>query len=354
VAASDRRVALLAAGLTLATVALQAENELNVQLHGFHDNRGVTVLSPAVDLTKDFTERTSLRASFGVDAVSAASESCERCHQGGASNQRVHLSGALVRALGASGNTKWSVGTDIGVERFYQTVALTTGLTRTMNKGNTTVAGGFAVAVNRPNLHPEETTENAIEPSGYVTLTQTLTRTTAVQLGYQLDYVSGYQDNPFLEAAVNGLPRLGHSPETRARHALSARLRQALPARASLEADYRRYFDSWSIRSHTLRVGLARHFSDTLLLSAFYRRYSQTGADFYAPSYSGSPLFFTADFRLSPFASDEYGGRFVLRRPQGGLGLPSESALTGEVDVYRADNGFNATILTAGVRVPLK
>ena len=36
-------------------------NEMNVQYHGFQDTRGVTVLSPTVDLTQDFTERTSLR-----------------------------------------------------------------------------------------------------------------------------------------------------------------------------------------------------------------------------------------------------------------------------------------------------
>src|SRR5580765_8770166 len=36
-------------------------NELNIQFHGFDDARGVTVLSPTVDLSQDYTDRTSLR-----------------------------------------------------------------------------------------------------------------------------------------------------------------------------------------------------------------------------------------------------------------------------------------------------
>jgi len=30
-------------------------NELNIQFHGFDDSRGVTVLTPTVDLAQDYT-----------------------------------------------------------------------------------------------------------------------------------------------------------------------------------------------------------------------------------------------------------------------------------------------------------
>ena len=43
---------------------------------------------PDVDLEKDFTERTSLRVNFGVDAISAASDSCARCHRDGVNSHR--------------------------------------------------------------------------------------------------------------------------------------------------------------------------------------------------------------------------------------------------------------------------
>lgn len=63
-------------------------NEVNVQFHAFQDTRGVTVLTPTADLTRDFTERSTLRVSFGVDAISAASDSCARCHRQGVSSRR--------------------------------------------------------------------------------------------------------------------------------------------------------------------------------------------------------------------------------------------------------------------------
>ena len=74
---------MLVAAVIFSLVAVRngaQQNDVNVQFHGFEDTRGVTVLSPTVDLSRDFTDRTSLRVNFGVDAISAASDSCVRCH----------------------------------------------------------------------------------------------------------------------------------------------------------------------------------------------------------------------------------------------------------------------------------
>ena len=54
-------VALVSIGLALLPSRNWAQNnELNIQFHGFDDARGVTVLSPTVDLSQDYTDRTSL------------------------------------------------------------------------------------------------------------------------------------------------------------------------------------------------------------------------------------------------------------------------------------------------------
>ena len=91
----------LAIGALAAILALlgatysRAQNELNVQFHHFQDTRGVTVLSPTVDLSQDFTDRTTLAGQFRrrchlgrlrlVRAV--PSSGCEQPAPGG---QRVH------------------------------------------------------------------------------------------------------------------------------------------------------------------------------------------------------------------------------------------------------------------------
>ena len=75
-----RSVILIAVPVLASLVAslnwAQQANEVAVDFHGFQDTRGVTVLSPTVDLAQDYTERTSLRLNYGLDAISAASDSC--------------------------------------------------------------------------------------------------------------------------------------------------------------------------------------------------------------------------------------------------------------------------------------
>src|SRR5712671_49260 len=120
VAASSHRWAVptLAAAALVLTAGLDwAQNEVNVQFHAFEDSRGVTVLSPTADLNKDFTDRTAVRLKFGVDAITAASDSCARCHQQGVGNLRQVFNGSLVRKYGT---TRLSIGGEFGREKFYR------------------------------------------------------------------------------------------------------------------------------------------------------------------------------------------------------------------------------------------
>ncbi len=180
---------LLAAalGFSRGAVAEQQEPALNIQFHGFTDSRGVTVLSPTVDLDRDFTDRTGLRVRFGVDAISAASDSCIRCHPEGAHNQRVYGSTSFLRKYG---DTTVTVGGEISKEQFYLANTAMTSVSRTLNDANTTVAGGYSFSWNRPTLHPSEVAENQIAQNAYVSLTQTLTRSTIASPGTSSDSVS--------------------------------------------------------------------------------------------------------------------------------------------------------------------
>ena len=326
-------------------------NDVNVQLHGFEDTRSVTVLSPTVDLSKDFTDRTNLRASFGVDAISAASDSCARCHRDGATDRRLDGGLTATEKLNA---VKLSVGGTFSQERFYRATTFLTSISRDLADGNTTIAGGYTFSLNQPRLHPTQQVENQFQNDAFVSVTQTLSKVTIANLGYQVEMVTGYQDNPFLRANVNGALVLGHVPDSRVRQTISARLRQALPAETFLEADYRHYVDDWQMRSDAFSVGVSHHFSPVILGNVSYRRSDQTGAYFYQPAYVGPvPQYFTADFRLEPFVSGLYTGRLVLTPERSFLWLPAGSAVTLQYERYRADNGFQAAIVSGGVRVPL-
>ena len=326
-------------------------NEMNIQVHGFEDTRGVTVLSPTVDLSQDYTERTSLRINYGLDVISAASDSCVRCHRDGI---RSHRQVAGLSVTEKYGDTKLTLGGAFSKENFYRATTGLMSVSRDFASGNTTVAGGFSFSLNQPTLHPLPDRANEYESDAFVTVTQTVSKTTIVQAGYELDHLTGYLNNPFLRANVSGVLVLGQVPDTRSRQTLTARLRQALPADTYLEADYRHYFDDWQVKSDTVDVGLSHHFGPLLLLNGVYRRYTQTGAFFWAPQYTGIPLYYTADFRLEPFSSNNYTGRIVITPKGSFLWFPDGTALTVQYERYRADNGFSAAILSTGLRVPVK
>jgi Protein of unknown function (DUF3570) len=350
---ANRAIAIVAVAVILALVGAtysRAQSELNVQFHHFQDTRGVTVLSPTVDLSQDFTDRTTLRASFGVDAISAASDSCARCHRQGVNSQRRVASASISRKFG---DLKWTIGGEYSQENFYKATTALTSFSRDLNSGSTTVAGGYTFSVNQPTLHPLPQVEQQFANSGYVAVTQTLTKTAVAQVGYEVAQVNGFQSNPFLRADVQGVMLVGHSPDLRTRQTLTARVRQALPGDTYLEANYRHYFDTWQLRSNSLDVGLSRYFTKAVLANFVYRRYNQTGAFFYQPKYDSVPQYFTADFRLEPFASGLYTGKLLIT-PAAPFRLPKGSRLLLQYDRYRADNGFEAGTLTGGLRIPLK
>jgi Protein of unknown function (DUF3570) len=326
-------------------------NEMNVQMHGFQDTRGVTVLSPTVDLTQDYTERTSLRINYGLDAISAASDSCVRCHRDGVSSHRQVFGLSATRKYG---DVKLTMGGAFSKENFYRATTGLTSVSRDLANGNTTVAGGFSFSLNQPTLHPLPDHANQYQSGGFASLTQTLSKTTIAQAGYEVEHLSGYQNSPYLRANVGGVLVLGQVPDARTRQTLSARLRQALPADTYLEADYRRYFDDWQVKSNTVSVGVSHHFGSAMLLNLAYRRYGQTGAFFWAPQYTGIPQYYTADFRLEPFTSNNYSGRVVITPKGQWWWLPEGTGLTVQYERYQADNGFHAAIVSTGLRVPLK
>lgn len=137
-----------------------------------------------------------------------------------------------------------------------------------------------------------------------------LTRTTLLQLVYEVRGALGYQASPYRFVGVGGdgscsdpaavcLPET--HPDRRSRHAWGARVRQALHKHLSLGAGYRFYHDSWRLRSHTLTADLSLAPTRRTLVALEYRGYFQSGAYFYRARYLGPPStgFLTRDRELS-------------------------------------------------------
>ena len=125
---STLAIGLLAgAAFLVASGYTTAQNDLSISFHTFQDSRGVTVHSPDIAVNKDFTDRTAVRFKFGVDAISAASDSCARCHQDGASNGRAVGGVSVVRKYG---DTKVTAGAELSREMFYTATTLLSSVSR--------------------------------------------------------------------------------------------------------------------------------------------------------------------------------------------------------------------------------
>ena len=162
---------LAASAFAIAPAPDWAENFMRLQFHTFQDSRGVTVLSPVLDLDKDFTDRTGLKVKFGVDAH-LRGVGFVRALPPGRREQLPHVCerqrAAEVRRL-----TSWSVGGEISRENFYAADTAMASVSRDLNKGNTTIAGGYSFSFNRPRLHPTQRARHQYRHDAYVSLTQT-------------------------------------------------------------------------------------------------------------------------------------------------------------------------------------
>ena len=325
---------------------------MNVQFHGFQDVRGVTVLSPTVDLTQDYTERTNLRVNYGLDTISAASDSCVRCHRDGVNSHRQVFGLSATRKYN---DLKLTIGGAYSKENFYRATTGLASVSRDLANGNTTVAGGFSFSLNQPMLHPLPEYENQYQSGGFVSVTQTLTKSTIAQAGYEISHITGYQNNPYLRADVNGMMVLGHVPD--AADAADA-VRAAAPGaagrhvpRSRLPAVHRRLGGEVE---HLQRRAVAllppgRLCSRSRTAATIRRAPSSGRRSTRAPRSTTRRTSGSSRSRRTR-TREESRSR---RRDRGGC-CRRARRFTVQYERYSADNGFDAAIVSTGLRVPLK
>jgi len=159
--------------------------------------------------------------------------------------------------------------------------------------------------------------QNKFVFTGAAYLTQVLSPTTVVDFAYDIVRLKGLLSDPYLQVGViddaGGTVLVDElHPDNRTRHAGTARISQFIPSiRASLIGSYRYYWDTWKVKSHTAEMKLNKYITSDLIFSVDYRYYTQTGSWFYEPEYIGTgyttSLYRTVDYKLTPFASNNFG-----------------------------------------------
>lgn len=149
-------------------------------------------------------------------------------------------------------------------------------------------------------------------------------------------------------------------PSSRFKVPFGARFNYFINESVSLRTYYRYYFDDWGIRSHTASIEIPIKFSEgKFTVYPNYRFYNQTAADYFAPyefNLSTSE-FYTSDYDLSKFDSNQYGlgfkyidifTKFKLFK---GVGLKSFDV---QYSIYNRSDGLKSNIISAGFKFILE
>ncbi len=154
-----------------------------------------------------------------------------------------------------------------------------------------------------------------------LSLSQNLGRSVVYSFKGDYSKLEGYLGDPYRQVTLdNGSLTDETPPERRERFGFGNFLKLGMPfAEASLEMNYRYYFDlwgeerEWGIESNTLGFKLAKQMGSYVIFDLNYRYYSQSKAFFFKESYAQSERYKTADYKLNSFESQNFGlGLFYL------------------------------------------
>ncbi len=180
------------------------------------------------------------------------------------------------------------------------------------NEKNTTLAAGFGFSLDE--IEPTDaelfstrvSSEEKQSYSAFVSLSQILTRHSAIQSSLSYQTSTGFLSDPYKLVSVNGVNLADTRPDDRHQLAWLTRYRHHFARTDStLHADYRFSIDDWGIHAHMLELAWYQTLWERIRITPSLRYYSQSQADFYAPFFLAAPSdgLFSSDYRLSPYGA---------------------------------------------------
>lgn len=131
---------------------------------------------------------------------------------------------------------------------------------------------------------------------------------------------NGYLGLPFHRVFfTDGTDSVEKLPSSRFKLPLGLRLNYFLGDRIILRSYYRFYIDNWGLRSHTASLEAPVKITPFFSISPFYRYYTQTGVNYFAPyeQHLKTDGYYTSNYSLSSFSSHFFGAGIRLAPPRG-------------------------------------
>jgi hypothetical protein len=251
---------------------------------------------------------------------------------------------ASVSFLGERSRTTLTGGTSL--EDDYTSINFGFGREKDYANKNTTFSWGIGFATDSIEATPtsfEPDPDKRSKKTGSLSLglAQVINQRSALQTSFTYQYADGYLSDPYKLVNAGGVNREDRRPGTRSQIAWLTRYRHHFErVRGSLHADYRLYWDSWEVLSHTIDLGWYQDLFDRVTLAPTLRYYSQSAAGFYAPYFAAGldpDADASSDYRLSPYGAISAKLRAELRLPDIGR---TDLRLAAEYEYYMSGGEY--------------
>jgi len=197
--------------------------------------------------------------------------------------------------------------------------------TVTSNDGTVyyTTASGNVVSLNSEDDHEKKANIPSSPRNTYavsLSFSQVINQRLQASITTDVAYQSGYLGLPFHRVYfTDGSEQVEKLPGTRFKLPIGIRLNYFLGDRIILRTYYRYYIDNWGLTSHTASIEVPVKITPFLSISPFYRYYTQTAVDYFAPyaAHAKTDQYYTSNYALSAFNSSYFGAGLRIAPPNG-------------------------------------
>lgn len=309
----------LITGLSLFAQTLP-DDELQVNLNTYFDNFGVAIAYPAISVTKQIAQNTSVNGRYLVDMISAASmrslfrvdgvtSASKRTEGGGAFPDEIRheFTGGITQAIG---DVRASVNAIYSTENDYYSRTLAADISIPFALKNTILSLGVVKSwdIVAPDNRSWEKDKNVLSLNAG--LTQNITKSWLIQLNLWYSNNSGFLSDAYQVIGINNLGRVKFYspayPDNRDRRAAGIRTVFALDDISSIQVGYRYYWDTWDIKSNTANILYQRYLSENIRGVFGWRIYNQSKAYFFLPEYTAPLELMAVDSKLNESVTNEF------------------------------------------------
>lgn len=184
--------------------------------------------------------------------------------------------------------------------------------------------------------------------TGSLTYSQVINKSAQFSLLLDIVKQDGWLGLPFHRVFfTNGTEAIENLPHSRLKIPIGARFNYFIGDDIIVRTYYRFYTDDWGLVSHTASIELPYKLTPFFSISPFYRFYTQTATNYFAPMgmHSASETFFTSNYSSSAFNSN-YFGLGVRTAPPGGINQTYLAALELRYGHYAQSTDLNSNVIS--------